>query len=335
MSTIAITGASGKLGNATLSALLSHNLLPASSIIALTSSSSPSSPTWASLAAQNPSIRIRHADFDDPASFEKALQGVDKLFLVSSPHVELDFEDEGGREKGDGEGRERHHRVAIDAAVKAGIGHVYYSSLAFAWDAGAQAPGDASKAVVMRAHLRTQAYLGWLGGEGRVRCSVVRMGLYHESWPLYVFGYGDAKEVERETVPVLGDGRVCWTAIRDLGVASAVVLAADSKEYEGKTFYLSTRPAEAKNLAEIAAIASQARGKEVKVQVVSREVYEKYYIEGRGRNKASVRWWSSTYDAIKDGECEVDDPTLERLLESVGVKSTGIEEYIQSSFKKA
>ncbi|KAI1449602.1 NAD(P)-binding protein [Annulohypoxylon stygium] len=334
MSTIAITGASGKLGNATLSALLSHNLLPASSIVALTSSS-PTSPTWTSLAAQNSSLQIRHASFEDPASFEQALKGVDKLFLVSTPHVELDFEDALGKAKGDGEGRERHHKVAIDAAVKVGVKHVYYSSLAFAWDAKAQAPGDSSKAIVMRAHLRTEAYLKQLAKEGKVRATYIREGLYNESWPLYVFGYDDAEEVDREIVPIPGDGRMCWTAIKDLGVASAVVLTAESEAYDGKTFYLSTRPAGAKTIAETAAIAGQAWGRQVKVDALSRVEYEKYYIIGRGRDKASVRWWLSTYDAIKDGECEVDDPTLEKLLASVGVKSTGIEEYIQSTLKTA
>ncbi|KAI1210706.1 NAD(P)-binding protein [Annulohypoxylon truncatum] len=335
MSTIAITGASGKLGNATLTALLAHNLVSASSIVALTSSSSPSSATWTSLAAQNPALQIRHASFDDQASFEKALSGVDKLFLVSTPHVELDFEDESGREKPEGEGREKHHRVAIDAAVKVGVRHVYYSSLAFGWDARSQAPGSQSKAGVMRAHLRTEAYLARLAGEGKVKVTVIREGLYNESWPLYLFGYKDAHAVDDEVAaPVAGDGKVCWTAIKDLGIASALIIAADSGEYDGKTVYLSTRPAGAKSLAEVAEAVGKARGEEVKLRVVDGEEYETYHVEGRGGDRRSVRWWAGTYEAIQDGECEVDDPTLEGLLASVGVKSTGVEECIQEMVTK-
>ncbi|KAI1506179.1 hypothetical protein F5X99DRAFT_404226, partial [Biscogniauxia marginata] len=150
MVTIAITGASGKLGGATLSALLSRPLLlpPSSTVIALTSSH-PGSPTWAALSSSSSSssssrhgpaaaaaVQIRHASFDSSSSssssssassFADALRGVDKLFLVSTPRIELDFND-----APPGRGREAHHEVAIDAAVAAGVRHIYYSSLAFA-----------------------------------------------------------------------------------------------------------------------------------------------------------------------------------------------------------
>ncbi|KAI0884634.1 NAD(P)-binding protein [Annulohypoxylon maeteangense] len=337
MSTIAITGASGKLGNATLTALLTHTNHPPSSIIPLTSSH-PSSPTWTSLLSQNPSLQVRHATFNDPSTFEYALRGVDKLFLVSTPHVALDFEHEDGREKEDGEGREKHHRVAIDAAVKAGVGHIYYSSLAFAWNTQTQAPGSTSKAGVMRAHLRTEAYLSRLSAEGKVKVTVLREGLYNESWPLYLFGYGNGNDGGgdgREVVPVRGDGRVCWTGIKELGVGSALVVAAEDGGFDGRTVYLSSRARDARSLAEVAEVVGRVRGEGLGVRVVGREEYERYYIEERGGDRGAVRWWAGTYEAIRDEECEVDDPTLERLLASVGVKSKGVEECIAEMVKKA
>jgi uncharacterized protein YbjT (DUF2867 family) len=54
-----------------------------------------------------------------------------------------------------GYGREKHHFAAVDAALKAGVGHIYYTSLAF---------GSESEAGVMQAHLRTEAYLKGLTG---------------------------------------------------------------------------------------------------------------------------------------------------------------------------
>ncbi|KAI2473489.1 NAD(P)-binding protein [Annulohypoxylon bovei var. microspora] len=333
MSTIAITGSSGKLGNATLSALLAHNLVPASSIVALTSSH-PGSRTWTSLAAQDPSLQIRHARFEDPATLETALRGVDKLFLVSTPHVELDFEDADGAEKPDGQGREAHHRAAIDAAIKVGITHIYYSSLAFAWDARARAPAIQSKAGVMRAHLRTEAYLAALQHQAKVKVTVVREGLYNESWPLYL-GYFDGVRDERDAGPVSGDGRMCWTAIKDLGIGSALILAAPGAEYEGRTLYLSTRPEHARSLAQIAGLVAKARGAELAAfRFAGGAECERYYVEERGRDRRVIRWWVGTYEAFEDGECEVDDPTLERLLRSVGVKSTPIEECIMEMVTK-
>ncbi|KAI1417995.1 NAD(P)-binding protein [Hypoxylon sp. FL1857] len=333
MATIAITGASGKLGNATLTALLAHNLTPPSSIIALTSSQ-PDSSTWARLSTQSKDIQIRHAAFEDPASYETALRGVDKFFLVSTPHIALDFEDENGNEKPEGQGREAHHRVAIDAAVRAGVKHIYYSSLAFGWDKESKKPGSKSKAGVMRAHLRTEAYLAQLQKEGKLKVTIIREGLYNESWPLYL-GYFDPGNDDRSVVPLAGDGKICWTAISDLGVANAAVLVAPSEEYEGKTFYLSTRPEGAKSMKEIAELVGKARGKEVGVKIVRKEEHEKYYVQERAKDRRAVRWWMSTYEALEDGECLIDDPTLERLLSGAGVKPTTVEETISKMVKKA
>ncbi|KAI1506180.1 hypothetical protein F5X99DRAFT_426200 [Biscogniauxia marginata] len=179
----------------------------------------------------------------------------------------------------------------------------------------------------MTAHLRTEAYL--------------REGLYAESWPLYLGYYslapapGDDRKVVR--IPS-GDGRVCWTAIADLGLASALVLAAepgngDGDEYAGRTFYLSTRPGAARTVAEVAALVGRARGEEVRVEVGPRDEVERYYVRERGMAEPYVRWWSSTYEALRDGEALVDDPTLERLLASVGVTPTGIEGIVERMVK--
>ncbi|KAI2625323.1 NAD(P)-binding protein [Hypomontagnella submonticulosa] len=341
MAAIAITGASGKLGSATLAALLEHNLAPPSSIIALTSSH-PNSSTWNALQARHPDLQVRHASFEDLLSFEQALRGVTKLFLVSTPHIALDFDRQEGEGDGsgqwqevpDGAGREKHHRVALDAAVRAGVPHVYYSSLAFAWDG--RSASHASAAGVMRAHLRTEAYLSRLLHEERFRSvTAVREGLYAESWPLYL-GYFDASgEDDRTEVLLPGDGKICWTAIRDLGLASALLLVQHNKEDGvGTTLYLSTRPENAKSVGEVAALVGQARGKEVKVKIVGHDEHERFYVEERGKERPAVRWWASTYEALERGECLINDPTLEKLLESVGVKPTSVDEVIAKMVKK-
>ncbi|KAI1655709.1 NAD(P)-binding protein [Daldinia decipiens] len=347
MPTIAISGASGKLGGATLSALLAHNLIPASSIIALTSSP-PNSSTFAALAATAPGLQVRHASFEDLPSFEQALHGADRFFLVSTPHIQLDFDrlvqDDEKKEKKwvevpDGQGRERHHRTAIDAAVKAGVKHIFYSSLAFAYSPPARSGKRTSKAAVMRAHLRTEAYLARLRDEGTLEnVTVIREGLYAESWPLYL-GYfapdGDGDDGRREVeVPLAGDGRASWTAIRDLGVANAVVLAAaESGEFGNRMFYLSTRARTAKSMAEMAGLVGAARGRGISVRVVGRREHERYYVEERGLDAAAVRWWASTYEALEEGECEVDDGMLEELLGRVGVKPEGVEEVVRRMVK--
>ncbi|KAI1343850.1 NAD(P)-binding protein [Xylariaceae sp. FL0016] len=328
MPTIAITGASGKLGGATLGALLEHNLAPAHDIVALTSSA-PGSPTWAQLASRG--VQVRHASFDAPPTFAAALRGVDRFFLVSTPRIGLDFGD-----APEGQGRERHHQAAIDAAVACGVGHVYYSSLAFGYRSGTGPSGE-SKAGVMRAHLRTERYLEAVAARGGIKTTVLREGLYNESWPLYLGYYDPRGGDDRGVVKLAGDGKVCWTGIRDLGIANALVLTAgesgEEETYAGRTFYLSTRPEGARSVSEIAGMVGEARGKEVRVEVVGREGHERHYVEERGMERPAVEWWASTYEALEDGECLIDDPMLERLLAKVGVKPTPVEETVESMVK--
>nr|WP_257792789.1 NmrA family NAD(P)-binding protein [Sorangium cellulosum] len=85
------------------------------------------------------------------------------------------------------------HKNAIDAAVKAGVRHIYYTSLAF---------GRESKAAVMRAHLDTEAYLRARG----ITYTILREGVYMESFPVFLgfFGAGHDEVV----VPGDGGGRL-------------------------------------------------------------------------------------------------------------------------------
>ena len=338
--TIAILGASGKLGGATLSALLAHNLAPARSIVALTSSQ-PGSEKWAALAARFEGVEVRHARFEDGGTLERALRGVHTFFLVSTPDIALDFADDHGNPLGPG--RDAHHRVAIDAARRAGVRRLVYSSLAFAFApaAGTSDPvGGESKAGVMRAHLRTEAYLrqvrGTEAGAALSEVVAVREGLYSESWPLYL-GYfaRTGADDDRTTVRLAGDGGVCWTAIPDLGIANAIILTAPPGTYEGyRVFYLSTRPATAKTMREVAALVAEARGKEVAVEIVAAQEHVRHYVEDRGLPAPAVRWWASTYAALEDGECVVDDPTLEELLARVGKTPTPFEDTVKAMVKR-
>lgn len=256
-------------------------------------------------------MHVRHGTFDDPSSLLSAFAGCDKLFLISSPRVWKDFGDAPL-----GTGRESDHFVAVHAAVWAGVKHIYYTSLAF---------GDRSKAGVMVAHLRTEEYLRSLS-DG-VRWTVIREGLYNESWPLY-FGHYDVSGDDRTEVVVAGDGQISWTSIRDLGVANALVLATSSEEYDGKVVYLANTGS-TKTLGEIAQMVSEAKGKDVRIKVMSREEHENFYIKERGMDEGRVKWWAKTYDAVKDGECDIKDPTLETLFSPKGLTPKPVEDTVK------
>ncbi|KAI5210622.1 NAD(P)-binding protein [Aureobasidium subglaciale] len=307
---LAIIGASGKLGGATLDALLEHNLLPKDQIVCCTSSE-PGSDTWSSL--EKKGVKVRHASFDDQSSLETALSGCDKFFLVSTPKIDMDYNDAPL-----GSGREKHHFTAIDAAQSAGVQHIYYSSLAF------QNP---SKSRVMQAHIRTESYLAKLP----INYTIIREGLYNESWPLYA-SYYDLKDDQRSEVPIGGDSPISWTAISDLGLASALVIVAPSSEYAHKTFYLS-RTQGARTINQILEKVSAIRSRKVSTKIVTRQELESYYVQDRKLSEPAAKWWAATYDALRDEECLINDSTLEKLLATKGKKPKPVEETIEEMLR--
>ncbi|KAF2155821.1 NAD(P)-binding protein [Myriangium duriaei CBS 260.36] len=307
---LAIIGASGKLAFATLTYLLDSGLLPPDQIIATTSSESPSSPQWTKLSDLG--VTVRHASFDSRSSIETALKGAETLFLVSSPRIAKDFGD-----VQDGQGREADHFVALEAAAAVGVKHVYYTSLAF------KRP---SKAGVMRAHISTEKYLEQQLAAKGLGWTVIREGLYNESWPLY-FGHWKLGEDERTEIEVAGEGTIPWTSIADLGTATARILTASRKDYAGKTLYLCNRK-NRRSLRDIAGLVGKALGKDIAVKVVGREDHEKFYIEKRNMDPGLVRWWVSTYDALRDGECDVTDDTFQRLMAEADRSPTNMEQTV-------
>jgi uncharacterized protein YbjT (DUF2867 family) len=320
---LVIVGASGKLGFATLTALLDRKLLSAQDIVCTTSSSSGAAKLQS---AANRGVTIRNVSWDDPPErWDAALRGCKKLLLISSSRIDRDY----GEDHPGGSGREADHMKALEAVKRkdATIEHVYYTSLAFA---------NPSKSRVMQAHQWTERWLREslnssddTGNKG-VAWTILREGLYNESWPLY-FGYYVVPSDDRRQVIVAGDGKISWTSITDLGLATAVVLAAPSKDWRSRTVYLSQ--AETHTLHEVAMMVSRARGSEVNVKIVSRAEYERHYIEDRGMNADMVHWWAATYNALPDGECEVKDATLYELLKSQGVKSENLATTVESMIR--
>ncbi|PVH97970.1 NAD(P)-binding protein [Periconia macrospinosa] len=296
---IALTSATGKLGSAVLNAILDNQLVDPKELVVCTSSN-PLDNRFDALRAKN--VVIRYNNFDEPESLEKAFAGCDKLFLVSTPRIAMDYNDAPLWK-----GREAHHRAAIDAAVKVGVEHIYYTSLAF---------GNPSKADVMRAHIRTEAYLNELAQQNKVKFTIIREGLYNESWPLYFGYFYGLREDTRSEVLVAGDGPISWTAIADMAFATAKIVTAPSEEWAGKVVYLSQN--RTWTLQDIARMVSRELGRDVVLKVVSKKEYEDFYVDKKQMERPAVEWWSTTYEALKDGECDIKDDTLEKILRAAG-----------------
>ncbi|WP_437626501.1 SDR family oxidoreductase [Sorangium sp. So ce1151] len=265
---IILTGATGHLGSSVLEHIL--ELVPPSEIIVSLHN------RRAREELEKAGVQVRAGDYTDPRSLEEAFRGGDKLLIVSHPS----FSDEL---------RVRSHTNAIDAAVRAGVRHVYYTSLAF---------GQDSKAAVMRAHLDTEAYLRSRG----VTYTIIREGVYMESYPVFLgfFGAGD------DEVIVPGDGGVAWAARDDLGEATARIIAGGG--YDDETMTLAGP--EAYTLEQTTALISSIVGREIRFSVVSRDEFVR-------RNSATgdvARFWASTYPALEAGEAATVDPLLGAVL---------------------
>jgi uncharacterized protein YbjT (DUF2867 family) len=277
-------------------------------------SSNPESERFDAFRSQG--IEVRHGDFDDPPSLTQAFSGCERLFLVSSPKTEMDYNDAPAWQ-----GREKHHRAAIEAALDAGVKHIYYTSLAFA---------NPSKAAVMRCHSLTEDYLHDLEEKGKVTTTIIREGLYNEGWPLAFGYYFDMKNDTRSEILVAGDGPMSWASVEDLTFGTANVLAAPSERFAGKTLTMSTK--RTLTLKRIAEIVSKIKGRELQLKIVSKKQFVDHYAE-RGIPREGAEWWVGAYEAMEDGECVNNDSTLEDILEEAGRSPHSLEATIQEMMK--
>lgn len=145
---IALTGATGQLGHYVLQDLL--NTVPASQIVAIVRN-----PAKARALSQQ-GVVVRQADYSDEAALTAALQGVDKLLLISSSEV--------GQ-------RAVQHRNVINAAKAAGVKFIAYTSLLHA---------DTSPLGLAAEHIETEQMLADSG----IAYALLRNGWYTETiWP--------------------------------------------------------------------------------------------------------------------------------------------------------
>ena len=188
MSKIAVTGASGKLGSATIEFLLRRNVAPAD-IVAVVRD-----PAKAAALAER-GIEVRRGDYADLPSLKSAFRGIDKLAFISTSAL--------------GEERLLHHGNVVKAARTADVGHIFYTSVI--------KPAEVAHFVASPGHFKTEV----LVRDSGIPCTFLRNNLYLDLVP---FMFGDA--VASGTLAHNGgDGRIGFVARRDIAEAFATVLA--------------------------------------------------------------------------------------------------------------
>ena len=215
---IAVTGATGQLGQLVIKHLL--NKVELRQIVALVRNIEKA----ASLTSLG--VQVRQADYSKPETLESALDGVAKLLLISSSEV--------GQ-------RATQHKNVIDAAKKAGVELLAYTSLLHA---------DTSPLALAEEHVVTEAYLK----QAEVPHVLLRNGWYTEN---YLASVAPAL-ANGGFIGCAQDGKISSAAREDYAEAAAAVLTSEA-EQNGKVYELSGD--EAYTLSELSALISKKSGK--------------------------------------------------------------------------
>ncbi|KAJ4287504.1 hypothetical protein N0V88_007604 [Collariella sp. IMI 366227] len=249
-------------------------------------------------------VHLRQASYEStPSELEAAFSGIDTLFLISYPsHVHAY--------------RTKVQLPAVDAAKKAGVSHIFYSSLGFAGDYQ-----FTSLAEVMQAHLDTERYLAKLAAEDpSFTYTSVREGLYSESTPIYT-AFFDPRQLGNGEICIPHDGSgpgVAWVKRDELGEGTARLIAQYAQnnkvfEFVNRTVLL-TGP-KVWTLEETVALLAEIAGREVRIREVTVDEYVKLpqVLESFG-SEEHARTWATAWDAIKAGETAVVTSDLEKIL---------------------
>lgn len=213
---IAITGATGQLGRLAVAALMRR--VPPDQLVGIVRSPEK---------AADLGIAARAADYTSAETLDAALKGIDKLLLISSNEIGS---------------RAAQHRNVIEAAQRAGVNLIAYTSVLHA---------DRSPLSLAEEHRQTEAIIKASG----IPYVILRNGWYTENYTGSIPGAlaGGA------FMGSAGDGKLSTATRTDYAEAAAVVLTTEG--HAGMTYELAGDVAY--TLRDLAAEISRQSGQEI------------------------------------------------------------------------
>lgn len=267
---ILVTGASGHLGGHVVNALLERGV-PASDIVAGVRTPDKAAPLV------DLGVRVAPLNYAEPATIDAALEGVDRVLLISGSEV-------GTRLAG--------HLNVIEAAKKAGVEKFVYTS----------APKVTSADYALGAeHRATEEAIAAAG----LPAVILRNNWYHENYTQDVLGAAESGVI----AAAAGEGRVASASRRDYAEAAAVALTEDG--HVGRVYELAGDVAWTYD--ELAAAASEVLDRDV--AYVSLSAADKQaQLEQFGLPTDVAQFVVGIDLAIADGVLADTDGTLARLI---------------------
>ncbi|MEZ2219196.1 SDR family oxidoreductase [Rhizobium sp. RCC_161_2] len=233
-STLLVTGAAGQLGQRVIHHLLETYKVAPGRIIAATRSPEK----LAELAAKG--VITRKADFDDAATLPAAFAGVDRLLIISTDALAVPGL------------RLKQQTAAVEAAKKAGVKHILYTSM--------PAP-DGSLVSFAPDHL---------GTENAIKASGIGYTILRDAWYFDNFLMGLPHSLATgKWYTATGGGRTSNISRDDCALAIAAALASDTTESATYTLTGST----SLTIEDVASVVSKVTDRPLEVVQVNDEQF--------------------------------------------------------------
>lgn len=278
---IVITGATGQLGRLVIAALI--NKVPANKIVAAVRDIEKAK----DIAALG--VVVRYADYNQPNSWDAALQGAKKVLLISSSEI--------GQ-------RKQQHQTVIDAAKRAGVSLLAYTSILHA---------DTSTLSLAQEHKETEAAIFASG----LPYVILRNGWYLEN---YIPGIAAAQSLGA-VYGAAEEGRISAASREDYANAAAEVLS--SAQHGDKIYELAGDAAF--TMAEYATVISTLSGKAIPYVNLPQESYQNALV-GAGLPEPFAAILADADAGIAKGQLFDEGRQLSQLI---GKPTTSLESVIK------
>lgn len=222
--TLLVTGAAGQLGRLAVEHLATLHGGPV-----VAASRDPAK--LADLAARG--IATRRIDFEDASSLAEGFRGVDRALIISTDAIERPGQ------------RAAQHLAAVEAAAKAGVGRLVYTSM--------PKPEPGSPIVFAADHHATEQAIRRSG----LAHTILRVSWYQEN----LLGSLGGILASGSWATAAGDGLVPYVAREDAARAAAAALASDSAANET----LDVTGPRAWSTAELASLIAQVFGRPIQL----------------------------------------------------------------------
>ena len=194
---ILVTGATGHLGTATIEHLLKNTT--AGNIVAFARDEDKARHL------KEKGVEVRLGNFDDTASLDKALAGIEKVLLISTADPN----------------RFQQHKNVVDAAKKAGVKFIAYTSVPL------KDLNSAEAKPLLESHFQTEDYIKVSG----LTYAFLRNNIYVDMVPIYA----GEKVFETGIYLPAGTGKLPFALRREMGEGAANLLL-QSDRHQNKTY---------------------------------------------------------------------------------------------------